>query len=184
MIIPSETLTLKNGTQVLLRSPTEADSQDLLLLMYDCAHETNFLLRLPEEVDTNDADGERDWIRQNNEDPRSCVICAYIDGILAGNCGISPVNSLKKLNHRARLGIGIRQAFWGIGLGTAMLLYMEEMASMLGYEQLELDVFSSNKRALCLYEKLGFSETGFIPNAQKLPDGSYDNLIYMVKSLQ
>lgn len=55
-----------------------------------------------------------------------------------------------------------------------------DLARKAGYEQLELGVFSDNSSALHLYQKLGFQEVGRMPNAFKLPDGSYSDEIMMV----
>ena len=183
MIVKPKYIMLKNGKQAVLRAPKEDESKELLLLMKDCAVETSFLLRTVDEIDTGAIEDERTWIKGKNESARDCVICAYVDGELAGDCGISPINDLQKLRHRASLGIGLRQAFWELGLGTALISYAEQTARALGFEQLELDVFATNMRARRLYEKLGFTETGRIPHGQKLSDGSYDDLIYMVKAL-
>ena len=52
-----------------------------------------------------------------------------------------------------------------------------------GFEQLELEVYSDNSRAIHLYEKFGFERYGIQPRAFKLKDGSYRDEIIMVKML-
>lgn len=52
-----------------------------------------------------------------------------------------------------------------------------------GFEQLELDVYSDNARAIHLYEKCGFERCGTTPHAFKLKDGTYRDAILMVKML-
>ncbi|MDO5089733.1 MAG: hypothetical protein Q4D53_08100 [Leptotrichiaceae bacterium] len=53
----------------------------------------------------------------------------------------------------------------------------------MGYEQIELEVYSDNHRALSLYKKFGFKKWGCIPNGYKLKDGTYNNCIKMGKIL-
>ena len=52
-----------------------------------------------------------------------------------------------------------------------------------GYEQAELGVFADNAPAIHLYHRCGFRDTGRIPRAFHLPDGSFIDEIQMVKFL-
>ena len=53
----------------------------------------------------------------------------------------------------------------------------------MGYEQVELGVFSDNKRAQALYKKHGFEVWGYSKNAYKLKDGTYRDEIIMGRML-
>lgn len=48
------------------------------------------------------------------------------------------------------------------------------------FEQIELGVFADNNRALHMYKKAGFVQTGIIPRAYKLKDGTYRDEIQML----
>ena len=102
------------------------------------------------------------------------------DGSVVGNVGIFPIGERFKVRHRASLGIAVVQEYWNTGLGTVLINGAIDLARKAGYEQLELGVFSDNSSALHLYQKLGFQEVGRMPNAFKLPDGSYADEIMMV----
>jgi RimJ/RimL family protein N-acetyltransferase len=72
---------------------------------------------------------------------------------------------LKKDGNTAWLGIYIGDSEWrnkGIGK-TVMALYEEECRS-LGYQRIELGVFSHNAGAIRLYERSGFTQIGVIPH--------------------
>lgn len=71
----------------------------------------------------------------------------------------------------------------GTGLGSALLNRVLTLAKALGYEQLELEVIDGNDRALRLYERLGFVQTGRTPRAFRYDDGSYRAEIQMVLRL-
>ena len=75
------------------------------------------------------------------------------------------------------------RAFWGLGVGTALLEDILNTAGTVGYEQAELDVVSTNAPAVALYQKLGFETTGTIPRAFKYKDGTYADFLFMVKGL-
>ena len=49
----------------------------------------------------------------------------------------------------------------------------------MGYEQIELGVFSDNEKAKALYKKYGFEVWGNTKNAFKLKDGTYRDEIMM-----
>lgn len=53
------------------------------------------------------------------------------------------------------------EKFRGLGYGQAALLALEEQLLETGLEQIKLRVAFDNKRALRLYEKLGFTITGY-----------------------
>lgn len=183
MIIKTKEIRLKNDKSAFFRAATTSEALDLLHLVNDCSIETEFMLRSPGETDLTDIKAEERWISSVNENPKEFMFCAYIDGELAGNTGISLPHDLKKEMHRCILGIGLRKKFWNLGLGTEMIKYVEENAKNLGFEQLELDVFSTNERALHVYKKLGFVETGITPHGYKLSTGNYADKIYMIKFL-
>ena len=89
-----------------------------------------------------------------------------------------------KLRHRGLIGIALKEKYWGLGIGSTMFDMMEDIGRSLGLEQLELEVFDGNSRAIALYEKKGFRSVRAIPNAVKLPDGRRFAEIYMVKELR
>jgi putative acetyltransferase len=77
------------------------------------------------------------------------------------------------LQHHALLGIEMHRDFRGTGLGTALIQHAVEWARENDLEMLRLGVLDSNPRARALYERLGFCETGYIPDFVKRPDGTY-----------
>ena len=48
----------------------------------------------------------------------------------------------------------------------------------------ELDVMGNNERAIALYQKFGFVECGRVPHGIKFIDGSYTDLVTMIKMLK
>ncbi len=87
------------------------------------------------------------------------------------------------MRHRCTVGISLYRAFWGMGIGTALMGEILQYAKTAGFEQAELDVVSTNAPAIALYQKMGFEVTGTIPHAFKYKDGSYADFLFMVKEL-
>ena len=179
-----KTVTLKNGRTCLIRRPEEADAEALLEYLKTTAGETPYLTREPEEVRTS-LEEEVEFIRRKQDDPRGLMLLAFVDGQLAGTCSFAAVNNRNRNRnrHRCAVGIALYQKFWGMGIGTALLGEILDMAKSAGYEQAELEAVSANAPAAALYRKFGFETTGTVPRAFRYGDGTYADFLFMVKTL-
>ncbi len=180
-LTPKE-VTLKDGTNCMLRPPLPEDAEQFLSYLKATASETLFMMRYPEEV-TLTVEEERDFLEKKYNDPRGGYLSAWIDGKLIGNASFYPVGPHLKVLHRAAFGIAILQDYWGRGLGEALLNEIIRTAKSAGYEQLELEVVADNLRGFALYEKCGFVRYGTRPNAFRYKDGGYSDEHLMVRSL-
>ena len=61
---------------------------------------------------------------------------------------------------------------------------LQKMMVTTNFEQIELVVINSNERAKSLYKKFGFVEFGIFKNSFKYANGTYDDGIYMIKTLK
>lgn len=175
------TVRLKDGREVLLRSPEAADAQAMLDYMRVTSGETYFMARYPEECQAT-VEQEAGFIEALTGHPQNFMIVAMLSGELVGGCSVMAVSGHIKTRHRGSLGISIKQKAWG-GLGTAMIEAALRQAKENGFEQVELGVFEDNPRARHLYEKLGFQEQGRTLRAFRLKGGTYRDEIQMVKFL-
>ena len=96
---------------------------------------------------------------------------------VVGWCDISPMR-LEGFTHCGTLGMGVREDFRRLGIGTRLLEQSIGEARELGLERIELEVFATNTAAIKLYEKAGFVVEGVKKNGRKL-DGEYDDLVVM-----
>ena len=163
------TVRLKDGREVLLRSPEAADAQAMLDYMRVTSGETHFMARYPEECQAT-VEQETGFIEALTGHPQNFMI------------SVMAVSGHIKTRHRGSLGISVEQKAWG-GLGTAMIEAALRQARENGFEQVELGVFEDNSHARHLYEKLGFQEQGRTLRAFRLKDGTYRDEIQMVKFL-
>lgn len=182
MKIKEKAITLKNGQTCILRSAEAKDAAELVDFIKITSGETDFLLRKPEEVKYT-VEKELAMIAAMEEAERQTLIVAEVDGEIAGTCSLHEAGKYARLRHRSSIGISLLQKFWGLGIGTAMMQTLLETAAALGFEQMELEVVGDNERAIALYKKLGFAETGRMPDALKRDDGSYCDNVYMMRKL-
>ncbi len=168
---------LKDGRTLTLRSPEPADAAELIRYMVDTAQETHFILRTPEECVMTE-EKEVAFISAVNESPHDMMICAFVDGQLAGNCHVN-YGWKRRVCHRGSVAIALRRAYWGLGIGTRLMQAMTDQAKAWGLHHLELEYVEGNDRARRLYEKAGYREVFVNPDAIRLEDGTLLALIGM-----
>ena len=167
MLHRAETLTLRDGREITIRSAEPEDAGSMLQYMKIMLGETPFLLRTPEEFNYTPEEEARILAARKN-DPRSLMLVAEMDGQIIASAD----------------GSSVRRDFWRQGIGSALMKRLISFAEESGFEQIELTVESKNQRALALYHKNGFIVYGTRPHGMKYPDGSYDNDYLMIRMLK
>ena len=182
MKFPEREIILKDGRKCVLR-PTGPDlAAEMIEYMKVTAGETEWLLRYPDEVSFT-LESEQDILDRILEDPGHVMMAAVVDGKVAGNASISGIGNKRKILHRCSLAIALYKEYWGLGIGTAMIGYLTELAEQIGFRQIDLEVVAENEQAQALYRKCGFVESGRRHNALKFDDGAYHDEILMYKLL-
>ncbi len=102
---------------------------------------------------------------------------ALSEGTVIGWCDITSL-SRPIFAHSGVLGIGLLAPYRGQGIGEALMRAALDQAKSVGLTRVELTVRENNKRAIVLYEKLGFVVEGLHRNAVRV-DKIYENLISM-----
>lgn len=183
MVIQEFDFELKDGRKAHIRSPREADVQGIMEYLKTTAGETAFLLRYPDEWELLTEEAEKSLIDRMNSSETEVMLVCLVDGKIAGNSTLS-WRPLRKLRHRASIGVALTKEFWGLGIGTRLLSELiriaEEHENLL---QIELEFVEGNSRARALYEKMGFRITGVRPNAIRLENGTFLNEYTMVRMI-
>jgi len=112
---------------------------------------------------------------------RGLLLVAQVNGKVVG-MGHLAKGKWEKNRHVGFLGIVLLKGFREIGIGTAMTDYMLRWARQEQLEKLSLRVFSTNKRAIGLYQKFGFESEAVIKRQYKL-EGEYVDELFMRKFL-
>lgn len=90
----------------------------------------------------------------------------YLENQLVGEMSyqVDPPHLYKKEPGTAWIGITIgEESARGKGLGILAMQYLEEEIRKAGYKRIELGVFEFNTPAQKLYQKMGYTEIGRIP---------------------
>ena len=178
----NKVVTLKNGREALLRNGVLSDGAEVFEVFNKTHEESDYLLSYPDE-NSFTPELEGNFLQAKSESADEIEIVAIINNQIVGVAGIEAVGRKYKVKHRAEMGISILKDYWGLGLGTALINACIECAKKAGYEQLELNAAVGNKRAVSLYQKLGFKEFGRNPRGFKSRYTGYQELVYMLLEL-
>lgn len=179
MTYPEKTILLHDGRTCTMRVPRAGDAEALIDYLRAIASETEYILWTPQGPFPT-KEGEIAYIESLAASPQTLCLLADVDGEVAGNCQIV-FNSKWKVAHRSSIVIALKQKFWGLGIGTALLRELLGEAERRGVRQTELDVVAENNRARGLYEKLGFRAVATLPAAIRFTDGSLHDEIHMMR---
>lgn len=182
MVFERKDVRLKDGRTAVLRPAETEDAEALIDFLRRVSGETPFLLRNADEVTYTVAE-EKQLLEGKRNHPKEIMMVVELDGRIAGNCGIVSRGNLRRVCHRCGFAIAIEEAYWGLGIGSAMIEYAISLAAGMGYEQVELEVVEGNVRAKKLYEHFGFRPAGVIFRSLRYDDGSYRDEYTMVKLL-
>ena len=180
-IIPYE-FYAKDKSRVLLRSATPLDANAIIQLSYHVISENDTLITTIDEFNITE-EQQKEYIFIYNQDPANVMIVAeynkMIIGILTFQRGFFLKNS-----HHGTVGMIVDKAWRQKGIGKALLATLIQWADYNPLlEKLCLEVVASNKKAIALYQSLGFVIEGRQVKQVKLTNGKYDDLILMGKFL-
>ena len=140
---------LAGGETLLLRSLGAQDAAQALAVCKRTAGETLNLIRYEDEW-TITPEQEAAYLKKTEDDPKSLMLGAFVDGTLVGIGSFLPCAAVDRARHRASLGVCVLKAYWGRGIGTALMQTLIGELRRTPVEQLELEVVSTNERAIRL----------------------------------
>lgn len=115
-------------------------------------------------------EAEQDYLRTQCGSTDNVQYFAKVDGEIIGTASLN--RNHNRMSHRGVFGISLKKAWWGCGAASALTEKILAFAKENSFEQLNLEVRSSNTRAICLYEKYGFRKLCTFPNFFKI-NGEY-----------
>ena len=172
--------TTENGIEVVLRTPRWEDLDDFVDLINSLVDEGAEIGR-SEKVARED---EADWLGKklaSIEKGEEFLLVAEAEGRVIGISGLTKKKGW--WSHVGEVGVMIKKAYRNAGIGTEMLETVLAQAKDMDLKILSLRLFSTNKIACHVYEKLGFRETGRIPKGL-FKDGEYIDEVTMTGSVQ
>jgi RimJ/RimL family protein N-acetyltransferase len=128
---------------------------------------------------------EIDWLARalgSLEKDEVFYLVAEVDGKVVANSGIDTRRGGYD-RHVGVVGIAIREGFRDVEIGTEMMRTFIQRARFMGLKVLTLSVFESNKRAIHVYESVGFVQTGRVQR-KFLREGEYVDEVIMTLLLE
>ena len=150
----------RDGQKVILRTPRREDLDDLIELINSLVDE-KAEIALTVKVTREE---EADWLGRKLailEKDEELILVAEVDGRVIANSSLKKNKGMS--SHTGEIDIIIREGYRNVGIGTKMLKTLIIQAKKMGLKMLYLGVFSTNKLAYHVYEKVGFKETGRRP---------------------
>ncbi|MGC9346130.1 MAG: GNAT family N-acetyltransferase [Candidatus Bathyarchaeales archaeon] len=162
---------LKDGRTVLIRE-FQMEDKEKLFEMYESLSAESLRWAMPPYTRERI---ERGWM--SNLQNLIAIVALYKDRIV-GHAQIF------KFPHSRRKGTGdlviyLHQDFHNVGLGTAMLTKLLELAKNEGLHRVGLHVIADNEQAVHLYQKFGFEIEGVMRDSYFGEDGKYHDEFVM-----
>ena len=156
---------MNNSLFVIERARTE-DAAALLDYLKIVGGETENLSFGAEGVPL-DLEAEQDYLRSQCESVNNVQYLAKVDDKIIGTASLN--RKPRRMSHRGEFGISLKKAWWGCGAASALMEAILAFAKENGFN---LEVRSSNARAIRLYEKYGFRKLCTFPRFFKI-NGEY-----------
>ncbi len=181
-VIEAKAVLLKNLKEVCIRTPVAEDAERVLNYMKKIFEEDRFFLMTAEEAkEWQTLEKEQEHIQKYHTDEDKLIVISETDGRILSLSSIE-CGSRQRMRHIGQVGISILPDWRGLGLGKAIMEVLIEWArAHPKLEKLALGVWSGNKPAIRLYQKMGFIEEGRKIREVKYADGSYDDMICMYR---
>jgi RimJ/RimL family protein N-acetyltransferase len=174
------TFRTQDDLSVVLRMPVWEDTDDLMELINSIVEEGAEIGR-SEKVSRED---EIDWLSDllaRIEKGKAFMMVADIAGQIVASADINQLRGYEK--HVGTVGIVVEKGFRDRGIGTEIMRTVIDQARKMQLRLLTLCAFASNSRALHVYEKVGFVQTGMIPK-KYFKDGVYTDEVIMARVLE
>lgn len=113
-------------------------------------------------------------------DENQYALVADVGGEIVGNLGLTRIARARRA-HVGEIGMGVREAWHGQGVGRALLKAALDLADRwLALRRIELTVYTDNERAIRLYRHFGFEVEG-THRAYSVRDGVYVDAFSMAR---
>jgi RimJ/RimL family protein N-acetyltransferase len=147
--------TAKNGKKVVFR-PEQSTDMEMLWEMFSTLSKesaSNLLPPFTREL----IEG---WTSNINYDEVLAIVVVTEDGKRIIGSTTLRFNPREAIRHKAEFGITVHDDYQNMGIGTALLNHMIDVARMKKLHKVWLHVSTANDRAIQLYKKAGFVVEG------------------------
>jgi len=152
----------KNGAEITIRPAKTDDSCAIIDTVRSNANERSYVLM--EHYGKDDA-SERDYISHLDSGSNLLIVAAAGSEVIGCLAALQADNGRRpETTHILHVGLHLREAYRGFGIGPHLLDYAVRWAVEKGFKKLEANIFTTNKNSLGMFNKAGFAEEGVRKN--------------------
>ena len=158
----TRSFTAQGGMEVTIRPAQINDSCAIIDTVRSNAMERSYVLM--EHYGWDDA-SEKEYISGLDSAKNLLIVAATGDEVIGCLAALQADGGRRQeTNHILHVGLHLREAFRGFGIGPQLLNYAIDWAVEKGFKKLEANIFTTNKRSLSMFTKAGFVEEGVRKN--------------------
>lgn len=171
-----KSVVLRDGSVLQISRPRGENAAEILEYLKIVGGETHFLLMDENGLGISE-EREAKILEAAYVEPRGGMHFGKINGELACifSLGCYP---RRRLAHTGEIALSVRKKYWHIGVGSAIMEMLIELAKEASLKNVELGVYADNERAIALYRRFGFEEIGR-HRGRMCVDGEYYDEILM-----
>jgi L-amino acid N-acyltransferase YncA len=152
------TFTAKNGLEMTIRPAQTGDSCAIIDTVRSQAMERSYVLM---EHYGRDVEAEQEYISGLNIAKNLLIVAATGDEVVGCLAALqADAGRRRETAHILYVGLHLREAFRGLGIGPQLHDYTITWAVEKGFKKLEANIFTTNKRSLSMFKNAGFVEEG------------------------
>jgi len=148
----------RNGEEITLRPAEIVDSCEIIDTVRSAALERSYILM--EQYGKN-IESEKEYISRLDRGNNLLIVAVAGVNVIGCLAALQADAGRREATaHILHVGLHLREAYRGLGIGSEMLAYAEAWAKEGGFKKLEASIFTGNKRSLHLFSRTGFKEEG------------------------
>lgn len=171
-----KSVVLRDGSVLQISRPRGENAAEILEYLKIVGGETHFLLMDENGLGISE-EREAKILEAAYAEPRGGMHFGKINREIACMFSLS-CHPRRRLAHTGEIALSVRKKYWHIGVGSAIMEALIELAKEASLKNVELGVYADNERAIALYRRFGFEEIGR-HRGRMCVDGEYYDEILM-----
>mgnify|MGYP000047719873 FL=1 len=153
-----KSVVLRDGSVLQISRPRGENAAEILEYLKIVGGETLFLLMDENGLGISE-EREAKILEAAYAEPRGGMHFGKINREIACMFSLS-CHPRRRLAHTGEIALSVRKKYWHIGVGSAIMEALIELAKEASLKNIELSVHAENERAIALYRRFGFEEIG------------------------
>ena len=165
---------LKDGQVLTIREAEAVDAPALLDYLELVSGESDYLTYGPGEFGLSESE-EAEYLLRCRQSEGQIYLVGLVEEAIVATANVT-TGRRARMRHCGEFGLAVRQPYWGLGIGSAMLDALIDWARGTGFvTQIDLRVRTDNQRAVALYQREGFVIEGTLRRQVYLGGRYYDH---------